>query len=72
MRFDKARLEALAALPDDKLWAEVVKIAATFGYTLPDKTPPHNDLEKMRDAVRSEKINVTEALRLVNRYKSGK
>ena len=26
MRFDKEKLAALAAMPDDKLWAEVVKI----------------------------------------------
>ncbi len=72
MRFDKARLEALAALPDDKLWSEVVRIADSFGYTLPKNTPPHSDLEKMRDAVRADKINVGEALRLVNRYKNAK
>lgn len=72
MRFDKARLEALAALPDDKLWSEVVRIADSFGYTLPKNTPPHSDLEKMREAVRADKINVGEALRLVNRYKNAK
>ena len=69
MRFDRTRLEALAALPDDKLWAEVVKIADGFGYSLPKQTPPHSELEKMREAVRSEKINVSEALRVVNQYK---
>ena len=71
MRFDKAKLEALAAMPDDKLWAEVVKIADGFGYALPKQTPSHNDLEKMRDAVRSEKINLSEALKMVNKYKKG-
>ena len=71
MRFDKSKLEALAALPDDRLWAEVVRIADSFGYSLPKQTPPHGELEKMRDAVRSEKINVSEALRMVNRYKRG-
>lgn len=69
MKFDRARLEALAALPDDRLWAEVVKIADGFGYSLPEKTPPHSDLQKMRDAVRSDRINVSEALRVVNQYK---
>ena len=71
MRFDKSKLEALAALPDDRLWAEVVRIADSFGYSLPKQTPPHGELEKMRDAVRSEKINVSEALRMINRYKRG-
>lgn len=69
MRFDKAKLEALASLPDDKLWAEVVRIADGFGYSLPKQTPPHTELEKMRNAVRSEKINVSDALRMVNQYK---
>ena len=69
MRFDKEKLEALAALPDDKLWAEVVRIADSFGYSLPKETPPHNDLQKMRDAVRADKINPVEAMRLVNRFK---
>ena len=69
MRFDKAKLETLAALPDDKLWAEVVRIAEGFGYSLPKNTPPHSDLEKMRNAVKTEKINISEALRVVNQYK---
>lgn len=69
MRFDKEKLEALAALPDDKLWSEVVRIAAGFGYSLPKETPPHAELEKMRSAARADKINVADAMRLVNQYK---
>ncbi len=72
MRFDREKLEALAAMPDDKLWAEVVRIADSYGYSLPRETPPHADLEKMRSAVRSEKINVSEALRVVSQYKRHK
>lgn len=69
MRFDREKLEALAALPDEKLWAEVVRIADMYGYSLPKETPSHTDLEKMRGAVRSDKINVSEALKLINQYK---
>ena len=69
MRFDREKLEALASMPDEKLWAEVVRIADSFGYSLPRETPPHSELEKMRSAARAEKINVSEALRLVNQYK---
>jgi hypothetical protein len=72
MRFDREKLEALAAMPDEKLWAEVVRIADMYGYSLPKETPSHANLEKMRDAVRSEKINVSEALKLVNQYKKHK
>ncbi len=70
MKFDKSKLEALAALPDDQLWAEVVRIASGFGYSLPTATPPHSELQKMRDAVKEERINVSEAMRMVNKYKS--
>ena len=69
MRFDREKLEALAALPDDQLWAEVVRIAESYGYSLPQKTPSHEDLEKMRAAARSERINLSEAMRLINQYK---
>ena len=69
MRLDKAKLEALAAMPDDQLWAEVIKIADSFGYALPRQTPAHADLEKMRDAVKTERINVSEALKIVSKYK---
>ena len=69
MKIDREKLDALATLPDEKLWAEVVKIAAMYGYSLPKETPSHADLEKMRGAVRSDKINMSEALRLVNQYK---
>ena len=72
MKFDKTRLMELAALPDEKLWEEIVRIAGTFGYSLPNQTPPHEELEKMRSMVRSDKINVTEAMRMVNRYKKAR
>ena len=71
MRFDKAKLDALVAMPDDRLWAEIIRIADGFGYALPRQTPPHEELEKMRDAARSQKINVAEALKLVIKYNKG-
>ena len=69
MRFDREKLETLAALPDDKLWAEVVRIADKYGYALPKETPKHSDLEKMREAVRTERINISEAMRFAQQYK---
>ncbi|MBE6532374.1 MAG: hypothetical protein E7676_02555 [Ruminococcaceae bacterium] len=72
MRIDKAQLEAIAAMPDDKLWATVVSMARGYGFSLPDKTPPHEDLEKLRAAVSADKINVSDAMRLLNSYRKGK
>ncbi len=71
MRIDKAQLEAIAALPDDQLWKTVVSMARGYGFSLPEKTPPHEELEKLRAAVNSPKINVSEALRLLNNYRKG-
>ncbi|MBO7196689.1 MAG: hypothetical protein J6V80_05135 [Clostridia bacterium] len=70
MRFDKEKLEALTSLPDDKLWAEVVRIAEGYGYSLPKATPSHSDMEKMRSVARADKINISEAMKLVNKYKN--
>ncbi len=72
MRIDKAQLEAIAAMPDDKLWATVVSMARGYGFSLPEKTPPHEDLEKLRAAVSADKINVSDAMRLLNSYRKGK
>jgi hypothetical protein len=69
MRFDREKLEALAALPDEKLWAEVVRIADSYGYSLPKGTPSHADMEKMRSMANADKINMSEAMRMVNKYK---
>ncbi len=70
MRFDRSQLEALAALPDDRLWEEVVKMAANYGFSLPKETPAHSDLEKLRDAALGSRINLSEAMRMLNQYKT--
>ena len=72
MRIDKAQLEAIAAMPDDKLWATVVAMARGYGFSLPEKTPSHEELEKLRTAVNADKINVSDAMRVLNNYRKGK
>ena len=71
MRIDRERIAALAAKPDDELWREVVSIATQHGISLPKQTPPHADLERLRQAVSGEKIKLGEAMRLLNEYKRG-
>ena len=71
MKINKEQLEAMAALPDDVLWAEIVAIAAGYGVTLPRETPRHNDLEKLRGAVTGSKLNMSDALRVLNSYRRG-
>jgi hypothetical protein len=71
MRVNKEQLEALAALPDDMLWSEIVRVAATYGFTLPKTTPQHGELERLRETVRGDKLNVSDALKLINSYRRG-
>ena len=71
MRIDKEQIKAIAALPDDKLWATVVSMAKGYGFSLPEKTPPHEELEKLRSMVNTEKINVGDAVKLLNNYRKG-
>ena len=71
MRINKDALNQLALLPDEKLWQEVVRMAQSHGFTLPTKTPPHEELEKLRGAVTGAKLNLGEAMRLLNNYKKG-
>ena len=72
MKIDKEKLKALAELPDDELWAKIKTIAASHGFKLPENTPPHTELQKVRDAVGGkDKINLSGALKIINNYRRG-
>jgi hypothetical protein len=71
MNFSREEIEALAALPDDKLWEKVQEIAKSYGITLPSKTPSHAELEKLRKIATGGKISMPEAMYLINKYKRG-
>lgn len=69
MRFDKEKLTELINLPDDQLWKTVVTIGKTHGFVLPERTPPHEDLEKLRKIAKDgSKMNVTAAMRILGKY----
>ena len=71
MRINKDKLLELAALPDEALWREIVSVGRAHGFSLPERTPPHEELEKLRDTVRGAKINVGDAIRLLNNCRAG-
>lgn len=72
MKINMERLRALCALGDDELWREVRGIAASHGLNLPERTPSHSEMEKMREAVSSGGgISLRDAMRLVNEYRRG-
>ncbi len=69
MRFDKEKLNELISLPDDELWRTVVMIGKTHGFTLPSKTPPHDELEKLRKIAKDgSKMNVSAAIKILSKY----
>ncbi len=71
MRINKEELERLAKLPDNELWAEIVRAGRAHGFNLPTQTPSHSDLEKLRGAVTGARLNLGEAIRVLNNYKKG-
>ncbi len=72
MKFDKGKLKELCAMDDTSLWCEVRKIAASYGLKLPEATPAHSEMERMRAAVNGgEKINFPEAMKIINEYRRG-
>ena len=75
MKIQMEKLRALAALPDDALWREARRMASGFGFALSETVPPHEDLERLRDMVRTgERIRLSDAARIVEQYrdKSGR
>ncbi len=69
MRVNKEQLNALLALPDEQLWAEVVKLGSSYGFTLPKNPPPKDQMAKLRATVNTDKIKMSEAVRLLNELK---
>jgi hypothetical protein len=46
-------------------------MADSYGFKLPEKTPAHSELEKLRSAVNGTKLNLSDALKLLNNYRKG-
>jgi len=73
MKIDKEKLRAVVALPDAELWDLIRSVARENGFSLPEKAPPHCELEKIRNAVNhGASPNLAEALRVINDYRRGK
>lgn len=70
MKFDKAKLEEMLKLPDDKLWEQVVAIGASHGVRMPTKPPSKEQMARLRSCVSDgARPNIPEALKLLNAYR---
>lgn len=73
IKINKDELRALSELSDKELWQSIGKIASSHGYSLKDVTPSESELEKIRGALRDiDKINIRDAIKLLNEYKKRK
>ena len=70
MRVNKEKLEALASLPDEKMWEEIKKMADGRGFSLPNEVPSRETMERIRRAMTgAERMSLAEAARLMQKYK---
>lgn len=72
MKIDKQKMQQLAALSDAELWKNIRSVAASKGLSLPEKTPSHTELEKVRAVMLSDKVSIAGAMRIINEVRKGK
>ncbi len=70
MKIDKEKLAELSGKSDSELWQVINEIAAKHGYDLPKNTPKKSEMDKIRAIMGSaDKINMREAMRILQEYK---
>lgn len=70
MKIDREKLKTYAAKGDSELWLDVCGMAKKYGYVLPERVPPHEDMERLRRILcGDEKISLAEGMKLLNSYK---
>ena len=70
MKLNQEELKRLSSLSDEKLEREIRRMAEAKGIRLPNASPAHEDLEKLR-AMLSDKngFGLMDAMRYYNAYK---
>ena len=71
MKLSREELREYASHSDTVLWTEMRAIAARYGYSLPEKTPPHSDMERVRNIMLgNERISMSEGMKMLRDYKA--
>jgi hypothetical protein len=65
MKINSEKLRELAALSDSELWGEIRKMAQCFGQTIPERTPPHTEMERIRSALTGAQLNLSDAMQIL-------
>ena len=70
MKISQEKMDMLAKMNDAELWREIRIIAKGYGINLPDRTPSHEELEKVRGLISGGgKISLSDAYKIINQYK---
>ena len=73
MKFSQEKLDMLAKMNDRELWEQIRIIAKGYGISLPDKTPSHEELERVRGLINGGgKVSLADAYKIMNQYKKEK
>ena len=71
MKINREELREYASHSDTVLWEEMRAIAKRYGYSLPEKTPPHADMERVRAIMLgNERISISEGMKMLKEYKT--
>jgi hypothetical protein len=65
MKINSEKLRELAALSDSELWGEIRKMAQSFGQTIPERTPAHTEMERIRAALTGTQLNLSDAMQIL-------
>ncbi len=70
MKLNQEELKRLSTLSDKELECEIRRMAASKGLSLPQASPTHEDLEKLRVLLSSDRgFGLMDAMRYYNAYK---
>jgi hypothetical protein len=71
MRLNKEELKKISEKPNRELWETIKEMGRGHGLNLPDTMPSPENLEKIRRVLSgTEKINLSEATKIINSYKN--
>lgn len=69
MKLDRETVQKLAQADDAALWEAVRGIAMEKGFRLPEQTPPHETMDRLRRALSGNALSLGEAVRVIAQYR---
>ncbi len=71
MKIDRAMIDGLLAMDDDKLWQTIRAFAATKKINLSEKTPPKETMQRLRAIFTgTEKYDLGSAVKILSNYRT--